>query len=208
MPDEPSPDEFLPHAIEIALSVTRVLAELGIPYLIGGSLASSVHGKPRLTHDADLVADIKEDQVAAFVSALAADFYVDELAIRRAIRARHSFNLIHLKTMYKVDVYIPGGDAWSKEEMRYRELRPLIEGADATARFVSSAEATVLQKLLWFRQGGEVSDKQWDDVLGVLKVQADTLDYDYLRHWAIELGITDLLDRALADAGTINSGNV
>jgi len=205
MPDESPLAESLPHAIEVTLTVTRAFAELGIPYLIGGSLASSVHGKPRSTHDADLVADIKEDQVAALVSALEADFYVDDLAIRRAIRARHCFNLIHLKTVYKVDVYIPGGDAWSREEMRRREVRPLIEGEGATARFVSDAEATVLQKLLWFRKGGEVSDKQWGDVLGVLKVQADALDYDYLRRWAIELGIADLLNRALEDAGITDS---
>src|SRR5207245_1638421 len=101
--------ELLPHAIEIALSVTRVFAELGIPYLIGGSMASSVHGEPRLTHNADLVADIKEEQVAALVSALEADFYIDDLAIHRAIRARHSFNLIHLKTVYKVDVNVEDG---------------------------------------------------------------------------------------------------
>ncbi len=191
----------LPDAIEIALRVTRALTELGVPYLIGGSMASIVHGIPRLTQDVDLVADLKEAHVEALVAKLGAEFYIDEQAIRRAIRARRSFNLIYLEKMYKVDVFIPSGDAWSREEMQQRELKPLIEGVEATACYIASAAAIVLQKLRWFQKGGGVSERQWDDVLGVLKVQAEALDYAYMQTWAAELGVADLLQQALIDAG-------
>src|SRR5262245_52816497 len=108
---------LLPDAIRIALKVTNLLADLGIPHLIGGSGASIVRGEVRLTNDLDLVADIKERQVSAVVSALETDFYVDDRAILRAIRERSSFNIIYLETMFKVDVFIPREDDWAREQM-------------------------------------------------------------------------------------------
>lgn len=195
------PFEALPDAIEIALTVTRTLTELGIPYLIGGSMASIVHGIPRLTQDIDLVADIKEEQVQVLAAKFGADFYLDEQAILRAIRTRRSFNLIYLEKMFKVDVFITQGDAWSKEEMQRRELKPLVEGMAATECYVASAEAIILQKLRWFQKGGGVSERQWDDVLGVLKVQRAALDYAYMQRWATALGVAELLKQAMVDAG-------
>ncbi len=197
----PTPDYHLPDAIRISLAVTRTLEELGIPYLIGGSVASIIHGEPRLTNDIDLVADIKEEQVPQLVSALETDFYIDDRAARRAIRERDKFNLLHLETMYKVDIFIPRGDNWSREQMRLREGKPLVEGDDSTVRQISNPETTVLQKLWWFRKGNEVSERQWRDVQGVLKVQADKLDLDYLKRWAANLGISDLLEKAFDEAG-------
>jgi hypothetical protein len=191
----------MPDAIRVSLIVTRILEELGVPYLIGGSVASIIHGEPRLTNDIDLVADIKEEQVSGLVAALETDFYIDDRAIRRAIRERKSFNILYLETMYKVDIFIPRGDEWSREQMRLREGRNLVEGDESTVRLVSNPETTVLQKLWWFRRGNEVSDRQWRDVLGVLKVKADLLDYDYLKHWSARLAISDLLERAFDDAG-------
>jgi hypothetical protein len=199
--DQQRPFEALPDAIEIALTVTRALTELGIPYLIGGSMASIVHGIPRLTQDIDLVADLREEHVKPLAAKFGADFYLDEQTIYRAIRARRSFNLIFLEKMFKVDVFIPQEDAWSKEEMQRRELKPLVEGLEDTACYVASAEAIILQKLRWFQKGGGVSERQWDDVLGVLKVQAGALDYTYLRQWAAELGVAELLRHAMVDAG-------
>jgi len=202
--DNPIPNYPLPDAIRVSLIVTRTLEELGIPYLIGGSLASIIHGEPRLTNDVDLVADIKEEQVPQLVAALEKDFYVDYMAIRRAIRERKSFNLLYLETMYKVDIFISRGDEWSREQMKLREGKRLVEDDDSSVRQISNPETTVLQKLWWFREGNEVSDQQWRDVRGVLKIQADKLDFNYLERWAAKLGISDLLEKALDDAG-INS---
>jgi hypothetical protein len=198
-------DNPLPDAIRVSLIVTRILEELGVPYLIGGSVASIIHGEPRLTNDIDLVADIREEQVPQLVAALETDFYVDDRAMRRAIRERRSFNILYLETMYKVDIFIPRGDEWSHEQMRAREGKKLVEGNDLTVRFVSNPETTVLQKLWWFRRGNEVSGQQWRDVLGILKVKADRLDYDYLKHWAARLAVSDLLEKALDDAGIAHS---
>jgi hypothetical protein len=194
-------DTPMPDAIRVSLIVTRILEELGVPYLIGGSVASIIHGEPRLTNDIDLVADIREEHVSQLVAALETDFYIDDRAIRRAIRERNSFNILYLETMYKVDIFIPRGDEWSREQMRLREGKNLVEGDDSTVRLVSNPETTVLQKLWWFRRGNEVSDRQWRDVLGVLKVQSDRLDYNYLKHWAARLFISDLLEKAMDDAG-------
>jgi len=195
----------MPDAIRVSLIVTRILEELGIPYLIGRSVASIIHGEPRLTNDIDLVAEIVEELVPQLVAALEADFYVDDRAIRRAIRERRSFNILYLETMYKVDIFIPRGDEWSHEQMRLREGKNLVDGDDSTIRLVSNPETTILQKLWWFRRGNEVSGQQWREqwraVLGVLKVKADRLDYDYIKHWAARLAVSDLLEKALDDAG-------
>jgi len=205
-------DNPMPDAIRVSLIVTRMLEELGVPYLIGGSVASIIHGEPRLTNDIDLVADLREKQVQQLVAALETDFYVDDMAMRRAIRERKSFNILYLETMYKVDIFIPCGDEWSHEQMRAREGKNLVEGDDSTVRFVSNPETTVLQKLWWFRRGNEVSERQWRDVLGVLKVKANQLDHDYLRCWAAKLAVSDLLEKALDDAGidpsTLHASNV
>jgi hypothetical protein len=111
-------DNPMPDAIRVSLIVTRILEEHGVPYLIGGSVASIIHGEPRLTNDIDLVADLREEQVSQLVAALETDFYVDDRAMRRAIRERKSFNILYLETMYKVDIFIPRRDEWSHEQMR------------------------------------------------------------------------------------------
>jgi hypothetical protein len=192
-------ERWLPDSIKVSLLVTRALEDLGIPYLIGGSLASVIHGKPRLTNDVDIVADIKESHINALVSLLESGFFIDTLAIRRAIRERSSFNIIDLESMFKVDIFIVRGDTWSREQMRQREAKQLIEGDNSTVRQIANAETIVLQKLWWFRKGGEISHKQWDDIIGVLEVRSDELDYDYLQVWAAELGVSDLLKKSFAE---------
>jgi hypothetical protein len=192
-------ERWLPDSIKVSLLVTRALEDLGISYLIGGSLASVIHGKPRLTNDVDIVADIKESHINALVSLLESGFFIDTLAIRRAIRERSSFNIIDLESMFKVDIFIVRGDTWSREQMRQREAKQLIEGDNSTVRQIANAETIVLQKLWWFRKGGEISHKQWDDIIGVLEVRSDELDYDYLQVWAAELGVSDLLKKSFAE---------
>ena len=175
------------------------MEELGIPYHIGGSVASSLYGLPRLTIDADLVADIRMKHVRPLVEQLETDYYIDEDMIRDAIRRQSSFNVIHQDTILKVDIFIPKSRLFDQEELRKIRQEVLSEG---TRPFnIASPEGTILNKLEWYRMGGEVSDRQWNDILGVLKVQGTNLDMAYLRHWAADLKVTDLLERAFVDAG-------
>lgn len=186
-------------AAEITLLVTSTLEEMGIPYVIGGSLASITHGVIRNTQDADIVADIQPDQICRFTNALKAEFYVDPLSIMDAILQRSSFNLIHLGTAFKVDVFLPKESAFARMQMERRRRRVLQEEPERTA-WVTSAEDIILAKLEWFRLGGEVSERQWRDVLGVLKTQGALIDKTYLHHWAGEIGVLDLLERAFNES--------
>ncbi len=189
----------VPDILAAITPIVEALEELGIPYHIGGSVASSLYGLPRLTIDADLVADIRMKHVRPLVEQLETDYYIDEDMIRDAIRRQSSFNVIHQDTILKVDIFISKSRLFDQEELRKVRQEVLSEG---TRPFnIASPEGTILNKLEWFRMGGEVSDRQWNDILGVLKVQGTNLDIEYLRHWAADLSVTDLLERALVDAG-------
>ena len=179
--------------------VVEVFEQLGVLYHIGGSVASSIYGILRATIDADLVADLRLEHVRPLVIQLQTDYYIDEDMIRDAIRRRSSFNVIHLDTMLKVDVYIPKPRLFDQKELERAQQEVLLEGTRPFT--VASPEGTILNKLEWYRMGGEVSDRQWNDILGVLKVQGTHLDMDYLKKWSANLNVTDLLERALVDAG-------
>lgn len=187
---------------DIQITITpliEALEDFGVPYHIGGSVASSLYGLPRLTIDVDIVADLRLEHVRPLVNQLETTYYIDEDMIRDAIKRRSSFNLIHLHTMLKVDVFIPKSRPFDQEELQRAQQEVLIEG---TRPFnVASPEGTILNKLEWYRMGGEVSDRQWNDILGVLKVQGTNLDMDYLQKWSANLNVTDLLERVFVDAG-------
>ncbi len=196
----------MPDATQVAQTLAQTLESLGIVYWIGGSLASSIHGLPRSTQDVDLVAELKEEHIHSLVAALENDFYIDRQAVQRAVHSHRSFNVIHLDTMYKADIFVLGTDRYAQAEKQRRRLEPLGKEPDASAVYFCSAEDIVLQKLRWFRKGGSVSERQLDDVQNVLKVQGNSLDYDYLHHWATELGVADLLRQALVNVGvTVSS---
>ncbi len=184
--------------LEVTLKVTGVFEQMDIPYLISGSLASTLYGIVRTTQDADIVAEMRIEHVPRFVSALQEEFYVDEEMITEAIRGHSSFNIIHRETMFKVDVFIPRPRSFVQSQMA-RAQRQVFE-SEISAKF-ASPEDIILAKLEWYRMGGEVSDRQWQDVLGVLKVQTEMLDLAYLHRWANELGLSHLLERALSQAG-------
>lgn len=190
---------MLPESISVLMSVVAVFERLHIPYLVGGSMASALYGVARSTLDADIVADIRQDQVSALVAALGEDFYADDQMIRGAIEHRGSFNLIHLTTMFKVDVFIRKDRPFDQMQFE-RRVEQIIATEPEQKAFITSAEDIILAKLEWYRLGNEISDRQWRDILGVLKVQAGWLDTDYLRQWADELGIGDLLQRALKES--------
>ena len=180
--------------------VVRVFEALGVDYLIGGSLASSVFCEPRQTVDADLVARLLSRHAEPLVARLSGEFYVDLWSIQAAIQSQGCFNLIHLETMTKVDVFVRWRSPFGQSQLARRQKKSVGQTAPLEL-FFAAPEDTVLAKLEWYRKGGEVSDRQWRDLLGVLKVQASALDQSYLAHWADELGVTDLLHRALGDAG-------
>jgi len=189
----------LPDALRATFEVARVLEELRIPYLVGGSIASSVHGIPRSTEDADLVADLRSQDVQSFVAALEATFYIDAERVLHAVKRRSSFNMLHHATGIKVDVFLLKGDLFSLQEMNRRLLiSPLDDDAMIP---VASPEDIILQKLRWYQMADGTSNQQWNDVLGVIKVQRRSLDLAYLREWAERIEVRDLLQKALRDSG-------
>lgn len=186
--------------IYVALEVTRILESLGVKYVIGGSLASTTYGRVRTTLDVDLVADLHLEHVNPFIQALGNAYYMDPILTREAIERHSSFNLIHLETMFKVDIFIPKQRPFDRQQLARGVKRAFNKDEDGFA-YVASPEDTILAKLEWYHLGGEVSERQWRDIQGIIEVQGDRLDYDYLRKWADSLKVTSLLDRALSEAG-------
>jgi len=185
---------------QVMSTVTKIFDQLEIQYMIGGSIASSVHGAFRLTNDIDFVADISRDKVEDLTSSLN-EFYVDDEVIREALDTQSSFSMIHLKFITKVDVFIKAKDKWTEGVWRRRKLMPISADGSFSA-YVSSAEDTILQKLVWFRIGNEVSDKQWSDILGMLQMQRDRLDTEYMHSSAELLRLEKLLERAFDAASS------
>jgi hypothetical protein len=181
------------------LPVIDALEALGVPYHVGGSVASSFTGIARATQDADLVASLRPEHAAPLVQALQGPYYIDQERVEHAIRTRRSFNAIHLGTMYKVDVFVSKDTPFARENM-LRRVAIEVPGL-GRALWFSSPEDIVLHKLLWYAEGGGVSDRQWYDLEGVLRLQRKNLNHEYLRSWAERLGINELLERALREAG-------
>ncbi|HEY3449017.1 MAG TPA: hypothetical protein VGK67_21830 [Myxococcales bacterium] len=177
--------------------MARALESVGIPYFLGGSLASSAQGEPRATNDVGLVVDACPGQIAALAKALGPDFEVDVDALEEAVQRRGSWNIYYLPALLKVDLFQLAAGEYDKREF---ERRRLLEVFPGERLFVKSPEDSVLRKLLWYRQGGEVSTSQWRDVVEILRVSAASLDRAYLDRWAAGLGIEALLARATLEA--------
>ncbi len=191
------------HSLDAITAMKPVVAEfrrLCVRYYVGGSIASIVYGQSRSTIDVDLIADLGPEHVAPLVEALHDEYYISEGMIVEAIARKSGFNLIHLPTSFKVDVFIVKDREYDRVALQ-RIRSDSLEDEDPSAQFfVASAEDIVLSKLEWFRLGHEVSERQWIDVLGVLKVQQNALDRAYLTKWATELDVADLLKRAWKEA--------
>jgi len=186
--------------VEIVSMVAQRLEEGKIPYYIGGGLASINYGEPRLTNDADVVIRILPILIPKFVKAFENDFVVSADAVQDALKRRYAFNIIHIETAFKIDFY-PVADEDEMELAAFARRQRVNIGAGEI--WMASAEDVILAKLRWFRKGGEVSEKQWRDVLGVLKVQGERLDFVYLESMAGRFALADLLARGRDDAGTI-----
>ena len=190
-----------PDLFESLEPVIRAFESLGIGYMIGGSVASSAYGMARATLDVDVVADLEQSHIQPLIERLQGAFYIDEERVRDAVTRRISFNLIHLESILKIDVFVLKSRPYDREAFSRARLETLCEDELPRQYYVSSPEDIILSKLDWYRQGGCVSERQWNDVLGILKVQQSSLDMSYVRHWAEVLELADSLSRALGDAG-------
>lgn len=190
--------------IVVALTgLAECFESLGVSYLVGGSVATSVHGIPRATLDVAVVADLPNSAVESMVSALESTFYIDGDMIRSAIATSTSFNIIHLATMLKIDVFVLKLRPFDQGAFARRRPDSLDDSAGARVFPLATPEDMIVHKLEWYRLGGEVSERQWLDVLGVLKVQGSALDLISLRRWTQELGLSDLLSRAFEETGLV-----
>jgi len=185
---------------EALLTFLRRLDEAGLAYVIVGSMAGNVHGTPRLSQDVDVVVALSPRDLPPLVASLAPDFYVPQDTAQRAVTARSSFGILHLRTMQKIDVFVAGDSVFDREQFERRARVPLVAGQPSDV-WILSPERLVVSKLRWYRKGGHVSEQQWRDVLGILKVQGDRLDLDDLKRAAAQVGVMDLLQQALQQAG-------
>ena len=165
---------------------------------LGAPWASSVHGVPRATVDIDLVVDLRDRDIAPLSAELSKEFYADAGVIRKAVRACRPFNLIHYESSYKFDLFPLPADPYYQGELDRRTVTEFSFWEGPSLWFpVVTPEDTILTKLVWYQTGGEVSERQWSDVLGIIKVRGQELDQDYLQRWAAHLGVSQLLKRLL-----------
>ncbi|MBL8803513.1 MAG: hypothetical protein JNN27_16045 [Planctomycetes bacterium] len=182
-------------SLSAAEQIAEVFESLGVRYLLGGSMAAAVWSEPRFTRDVDMVAELTDRHVAPLLAALGERWYADEVLIRGAIARRSSFNVIRLERMVKVDVFVPpDGGHHAAKWSRARAVRLARDSKRTVA--TTSAEDMLLQKIVWFRDGGEVSEQQWRDVVALIRTLGEELDWDYLRSWAERLVLGELLERA------------
>lgn len=196
--------------IALAQKIAEILLPLDIPYLVGGSVASSLWGENRSTQDLDMVIALDADIAPQLIEVMAGEFYISESAVQEALQKAKttpreaSFNVIYLPSIEKVDIFVMSrDDPFSNSVMSRRQLYDIgnsLEGLQAGI-YIYSPEDIVLQKLSWYQLIPDGSQKQWRDVLGVLKVQGERIDRTYLNQWARELQLTELLNEALLRSG-------
>lgn len=186
--------------LSVAWKVSQALTQIGVVHTLGGSLAASFAGEPRTTIDIDIVAAIEEFHVDRLVAALTADYDVDDASLRPAVREHGSTNLIHHQTQLKVDLFVAGGTPLDAQQLARRQM---VDVGNGRSLPVHPPEDILLQKLRWYLKGGKMSDRQWRDIQGIIRVQGARLDREYLREHAPALGIGDLLAKALTEGGLV-----
>ena len=185
--------------VEALEPVARILQSLNIGFFVAGSVASSFHGAARSTMDVDVVANLQPAKIQPFVSRLdSEEYYVSQAAVEDAVKRSSCFNVIHLASSFKVDVFILKNRDFDKSSM----ARALYGKVDVGSGFevpIASAEDTILSKLEWYRMGNEVSERQWDDVVRVMKILGQNADQEYLMRYAAQLGVADLLTKLIRE---------
>ncbi len=177
--------------VETTKQVIKALDQLGIPYMLTGAIASSYYGKPRLTHDIDLVVKIKKESVNKIVYQFKDDFYVSTEGILNALEHNTMFNLINEKTGIKIDCWIIGQDEYDKMAFARRRSVKIFD----IDMYISAPEDVILSKLKWYKESQ--SEKHLEDISGILEVQKGKLDIEYLKICAEKLSVEDLLSRIL-----------
>jgi hypothetical protein len=190
-----------PDILHVLSSLAKVLEELHIAYYISGSVASSVYGMQQLARDIDMVIELQLARIHPLIHSLQQKYLVEEQAVLSAVQQRRAFGMIHLGTFFKVDVVIPVIGPY--EQQIKTRLRRLILDEDERGFPFPSPEDIVLTKLWHHGVHNAITDDQWNDILGVLKVQGPELDLAYLKSWAAYLEISHLLEQACIDAGLI-----
>ena len=179
---------------EVFERVLDVLNSVSIQYMLVGSLASTYGGRPRTTHDADVVLAISAQEGDALAATLGDEFYAPDF-VRDAVEHGDQFNAIHFESGVKVDFWLLSDSAFDLDSFRRRRAGTLF-GRPA---WVSSPESVILSKLRWHRDAGG-DTRQYLDAVEVYEVQRPTLDEAYLDHWAEQLGLSDLLQRVRSEA--------
>ena len=179
----------------IAKTLIEAIEDLKIPYFVCGSTASCAHGIPRATLDVDLVVQMTARRAVLLAAGLGQDWYLDADMARDALAHNRAFNVIQMGSSYRFDFFPPYTDFHASELQRATRDPLRFPGGEVLC-YVASAEDTILSKLVWYREGGETSERQWTDIVGVLVISSD-LDFDYLSRWAAKLNVADLLNRAV-----------
>ncbi|TVQ47247.1 MAG: hypothetical protein EA365_03850 [Gloeocapsa sp. DLM2.Bin57] len=193
-------DLMLEDPLWLIQQLSVIFERLNIPYYVSGSVASSLQGEVRFTQSLDLAIDIQPEQGVLLIEALSPDFYISEVAVNEAIQGiTTSFKMIHLQTIEKAAIFISGKDEFSVSKMNRRQLYQVEKSQSSF--YVCSPEDTILQKLLWLKMGQDQSEKQWRDVLGVLKLQRESLDFAYLGLWGERLGVKERLQQGIIQSG-------
>jgi hypothetical protein len=182
--------------IDALAPVVEALQRLQVRHYVGGSIASSFHGATRSTMDVDLVAELSEEKITDFVNCFGGEFYLSEAAVREAVKRRSCFNLIHLPSSFKIDIFVSRERPFDDESMRRARLERLGESKSVEVP-IATAEDTIISKLERFRLTNEASERQWDDVSRLLKLLGDAADRVYLQRAAKIVGVADLLERLL-----------
>ena len=182
--------------IEIVAEVTRRLELIGIPYAVGGSVASSTWGQMRQTNDADIAIQLAYSYIDALASAFGEPFFISRDELNEALSSTAEFRsvqLLHMDEAFKIDLFLLRAGEYESTELERARSVEIIPGA--AVRF-SAPENVILAKLRWFVLGNRVSDRQWNDIVTVLEVQAGKLDEPYLARWACHFGVDQLLEDA------------